>query len=214
MALESVFSTITSSLPAIKISSWKVKVYEEKKLIVKEDNFIKSVISSAKNMISFTQDFVSDIFQDSNPSYKEIADFDSFISLNGQHSSQVVKNAIEEGSFRSVNKIKDPDQIVVELAKGGYRSGIESVLSNLKKYERSTAMCQIVTPFGIIDNLNLVKLEYSFTRDNGSNLLIAKLHFQEIVTNASNSEVFTKSQVKDPGTTNTISTGHLGAEVR
>lgn len=210
MSLESVFSTITSSLPAIKISSWKVKVYEEKKLIVKEDDFIKSVINSAKNVISYAQDLVSDIFQESNPDYKEIADFDSFISLNGNHSSQVVKNAVERGSFRSVNKIKDPDQIIVELAKGGYRSGIESVLSNLKKYERSTALCQIVTPFGVINNLNLVKLEYSFTRDNGSNLLIAKLHFQEIVTNSSNSE----KQVKDPGTTNTVSTGHLGAEAR
>lgn len=212
MSLESVFSTITTSLPAIKISSWKVKVYEEKKLVVKEDNFIKSVINSAKNIISYTQDIISDIFQESNPNYKEIADFDSFISLNGNHSSQVVKNVIEQGSFRSVNKIKDPDQIVVELAKGGYRSGVESVLNNLKKYERSTALCQIVTPFGIIDNLNLVKLEYSFTRDNGSNLLIAKLHFQEIITNDVDSESYTTKVVKDPSTSNTVSTGHLGAK--
>ena len=214
MSLESVFSTITSSLPAIKISSWKVKVYEEKKIVVAEDNFIKSAINTAKNFVSYSQDLISGIFQETNPEYKEIAEFDSFISLNGNHSSQVVKNAIEQGSFRSVNKIKDPDQIVVELAKGGYRSGIEAVLYNLKKYERSTALCQIVTPFGIIDNLNLVKLEYSFTRDNGSNLLVAKLHFQEIVTNAVNSESFTKKKVKDPGTSNTVSTGHLGAEAK
>ena len=39
----------------------------------------------------------------------KIADFDTFISFNGKHESQVVQNSIELGGFRSVNKIRKPN---------------------------------------------------------------------------------------------------------
>lgn len=179
--LSDAFSTITSSLPTIKISKWDVQVLKESVQKKQSDNFISSAISAMKSGIRSMQDTIAGIFQETGSDYESIAEFDSFVSFNGSHESQVVRNAVENGSFRSVNKIRNPDTIIVELAKGGYRSGIEAVLNALKKYQGSTTLCRVLTPFGVINNLNLVKLEYSYTKDNGSNLLIAKLHFQEII---------------------------------
>lgn len=210
--LADVFSTITSSLPAIKISKWDVQV--SKKSIQKEqpDNIISAFISTAKSFIGGIKDAIAGIFQQVGSDYETIAEFDSFISFNGTHESQVVKNAIENGSFRSVNKIRNPDTIIVELAKGGYRSGIEAVLNSLKKYQGSTALCRVLTPFGTISNLNLVKLEYSYTRDNGSNLLVAKLYFQEIIGGTSKRSKAELGSVKLVSDTDTKDGGRVALQ--
>ena len=119
---------------------------------------------------------------------------------------------MENGSFRSVNKIRNPDTIIVELAKGGYRSGIEAVLSSLKKYQGSTTLCRVLTPFGTINNLNMVKLEYSYTRDNGSNLLVAKLHFQEIIGGTVKAPKNELGTVKNAPDTDTKNGGRVAAQ--
>lgn len=205
--LSDVFATITSALPTIKISKWDVQVLKEQKLKQKSDGFISAVRNTVKNAINWVQDTVAGLFQNIDNSYTSICDFDSFISFNGSHDTQVVQNAVEQGSFRSVNKIKKPNTCIVELAKGGYRSDIENVLSNLKKYQGSTKTFRVMTPFGNMDNLNLIKLEYQYTRDNGSNLLIAKLTFQEIVYGSVTGK-YENIKVNTPDKTNTENTGN------
>lgn len=211
--LSQVFSTITSSLPTLKISKWDIQVQRKPQRVEESDSFLGGIINMAKNAIRLVQDTVSGFFQQTGELYTTIADFDSFISFQGSHDSQIVKNVIENGSFRSVNKIKSPDQVVIELAKGGYRSGIEEVLSKLRKYEGSTYLCRIITPFGILENLNIIKLEYSYTRDNGSNLLIAKITLQEIVGGSVKPAGYTLGMVNTPDKADTQNTGNkaLGA---
>lgn len=211
--LSDAFSTITSSLPAIKISKWDVQILKESAQKRKSDNFISSAISAMKSGIRSMQDTITSIFQETGSDYESIAEFDSFVSFNGTHDSQVVKNSVENGSFRSVNKIRNPDTIVVELAKGGYRSGIEAVLNSLKKYQGSTTLCRVLTPFGTINNLNLVKLEYSYTRDNGSNLLVAKLHFQEIIGGTVKRAKNELGNVRLVGDTDTKEAGRLAPQM-
>ena len=126
------FDSITASMPTIKISNWTIKINKEREVVFSKD---RKLIDDFKQTIKWTQEKIASFFQTTNPDAMDIAEFDSFISLNGNHSSQVVKNAIEGGAFRSVNKIKDPDKVVIELAKGGYRSAIEEVLTNLRKYQ-------------------------------------------------------------------------------
>lgn len=210
--LTDVFSTITSSLPTIKISKWDIQVLNEPKRVEKSDNFLSSIINTAKNVIRLVQDTVAGFFQETKGNYRTIAEFDSFVSFQGNHSSQIVKNAIENGSFRSVNKIKSPNKVVIELAKGGYRSGIEEVLSQLKTYEGSTSLCRIVTPFGILENLNIIQLEYSYKRESGSNLLIAKITLQEIVSGSVAPAKYKLGTVSSPDKTNTTNGGKKAAE--
>lgn len=210
--LSDVFSTITSSLPVIKISKWDVQILNEPMKIEKSDNYLSSLINTAKYAIRLVQNTVSNFFQNTKENYQTIAEFDSFISFQGSHDSQIVKNAIEQGSFRSVNKIKSPNLVIVELAKGGYRSGIEEVLSKLRQFEGSTKLCRVITPFGILKNLNITKLEYSYTQDGGSNLLIAKLTMQEIIGGSVKQAKYSLGTVSTPDKTNTTDTGQKVVE--
>ena len=213
MTLQSdVFSTITTSLPTIKISKWDVQILNEPKKVEKPDNFLSSIINVAKKTIRLVQDTVSNFFQNTDGSYSSIAEFDSFVSFQGNHSSQIVKNAIENGSFRSVNKIKSPNEIVIELAKGGYRSGVEDVLNRLKEYEGSTTLCRVVTPFGILKNLNITKLEYNYTRDSGSNLLIARITLQEIIGGSIQQAKYRLGVVSSPDKTDIVNGGKKAVE--
>lgn len=184
--LAEAFATITANLPSVKVSNWTVKVKKERQLNPLNADGLYSAIKIIKNDIRWAQEQIAGIFQYTDPDMLDIAEFDSFISFNGQHTSQIVKNAIENGAFRSVNKLKEPNKVIIELAKGGYRSGIEEVLTSLKKYQNSTAVCSVYTPFGVLEDLNLIGLEYNFTTDNGSNLLIAKLTFQEVMYKSKN----------------------------
>ena len=179
--VENVLGSISGSLPYFKISNWTVKIKKERKLNPLDADGFSDFMNTIKNDIKWAQESVAGFFQYTEPDMEDIAEFDSFVSLNGNHSSEIVKNVVENGSFRSVNKIKNPDKVVIELAKGGYKAGIEEVLDNLRKYQNSTAFCTIITPFGIIKNLNLIGLEYNFTVESGSNLLVAKITFQEII---------------------------------
>ena len=218
--LSDLFSKVTSSLPLLKISKWDVMVKKGQAPKRKTDKGISGIIQRVKNSIedfvSNTQDAVASIFQGSQDKYETIARFDSFVSFNGSRESQIMQNAIESGSFRSVNKVRKPNTCIVELAKGGYRSEVEACLENLKKVNNSLLLCRIVTPFGIMDNMNMIKLDYSYTRDNGSNLLIAKMTFQEVIYGNVKAG-FTKlnlKNVKSPSDAIKESTGTLAAKGR
>lgn len=139
-------------------------------------------------------------------SYIKIADFDTFLSMNGKHESQVVQNAIEQGQFRSVNKIRKPDTCLIELAKGGNVQDIELVLSNLKKYKDSTDLLTVRTPFGIMEDMNLIGLDYIFRQGESAYMLVVKLTLQEIQSGDLGLE-YTTAVVKDPQNTNTQKTG-------
>lgn len=140
------------------------------------------------------------------PTFVKIADFDTFLSFNGKHESQVVQNAIEQGQFRSVNKIRKPNTCTVELGKGGDVQDIQLVLDNLKKYKDSTDLLVVYTPFGILENMNLISLDYSFKYGSFVNMLIVKLTLQEIQTGGLALE-FTTAMVKNPQDTNTKDVG-------
>jgi len=214
--LSTLFSKVTTSLPLFKISKWDVMVLKgnapKRETDIGISGLIEKTVFSISDFIGNMQDAVSGIFQGSQDKYETIASFDSFISFNGSREEQIVQNAIEQGSFRSVNKIRKPNTCVIELAKGGYRSEVEACLSALKQVNSSLQVCRIVTPFGVMDNMNMIKLDYSYTRDNGANLLVAKMKFQEIIGGTVKA-VATPVNVKSPADSNTQSSGTLAPKV-
>lgn len=142
----------------------------------------------------------------------KVADFDSFISLNGKHESQIVQNAIEQGQFRSANKIRKPNVFVVELAKGGLAENIQLVLDSLIEHKESTDLLRVRTPFGVIENVNLIGLEYSFKRGDCASMLVAKLHLQEVQSGSATME-YSIEKTKNAENTNTVDTGTKNGEV-
>lgn len=206
--LSTLFSKATGSLPLFKISKWDVMVKKGQAPKRETDGVIEGLIKKAEDGITYLQDAISGIFQGSQDKYETIAKFDSFISFNGSRESQIIQNAIEKGSFRSVNKIQKPNTCTIELAKGGYRSEVETCLRALKEVNGSLLVCRVVTPFGTMDNMNMIKLDYSYTRDNGANLLVAKMTFQE-VKSGTVKEDYTTLTVLSPADTNTQNSGNL-----
>ena len=176
-------SVLTSRLPIPKITSWNVEVMKQYEPTPKSDWAIVNLYNSVVNTIDSLKTAINSIFDEDAGKWEKIASFDSCLSVNGVHDSQIVQNVIESSTFRSVNKIRKPNIITVELGKGGYSSLVEQVMERLKKYKGSTALCRVSTPFGVLSNLNLIKLDYSFTRENGANLLVARLTFQEVMFN-------------------------------
>lgn len=148
-----------------------------------------------------------------NPEFElvKIADFDTFLSFNGRHESQVVQNAIEQGQFRSVNKIRKPNTCTVELGKGGSVQDVQLVLDNLKKYKDSTDLLVVYTPFGVLENMNLISLDYAFRYGDFVNMLVVKLTLQEIQTGGLVLE-YTTATVKNPSNTNTQNVGEVSPQ--
>lgn len=206
--LSNLISEIKDSLPLPRFGKWDVQVLKESLKEQKSDKEIFSLISGIKTEKPFILDSMNNIFNtdfaDSN--YQTIASFDSFISFNGVKESKIVSQAIERGSFRSVNKIDQPKIVNVQLAKGGFYKGIENCLDNLRALEKSTAICRVITPFGVVDNLNLIKLSYSYKKETGANLLIADLQFQEIIS-SEQQEPFSFANLKNPTDSDTVNTG-------
>ena len=206
-------STISFLSDLILGDEWSVEVLQE------QDKSNKN-ISAYTNLRKAISDIKSvakrvSVLNESSEGYVKIADFDSFISMNGVSDSQIVENAIEQGSFRSVNKIIRPKQFTIELARGGgfkfLENGIKNMLYNLEQYQGSTVLCRVITPYGVIDKLNLVKLEYSFSRDTGSCLLLARMTFREVMGKAKRQKIRVE-KVKNASLADTVNTGSKSAK--
>lgn len=204
-----IISQITGNL--LRTNKWDVQVLKSQKEVIETDDILinlkrqfEEVITNAQN---FIQDFMIDLFGGNKRSeiYETIGEFDSFLSFNGVHDTQLVQNAVEKGSFRSVNKIRKPDRCVVELGRGGTEAEIELTIRTLKKYQGGTHIMRVLTPYGYIANLNLFKLEYQYKKGHGANMLIARLHFQEVMYGSSAG--YTTKKVNTPDKTNTANGG-------
>lgn len=197
-------------------AGWDVQVLKSQKIEPESDD----VIWQIKKAVNDTLDWASSTIEDAIYSafgkkkkpetYVSIGEFDSFVSFNGTRDSQVVQNAVENGSFRSVNKVKKPSTCIVELAKGGMKADVQVLLDLLRKYQGSTFNFRVVTPFGSLANLNLIKFEYQHAKGNNANMLLVKLHFQEIMYGYV--EEFTIKQVNSPDKTNIKDGGQLAIQ--
>ena len=187
--LGDIVAKATSSLPLPRLGRWEIQVKNEERYEQDVgDGFFASIKKVAKAITGFydnvkeaASDFFSYLSGDENAfEYRSIADFDSLIDCSIQKDSTVVNNPIEQGSFRSVNKVMKPTIAKITLAKGGFYKGIEVCLEALDELQNSTKKCRIVTPFGITKDLNLYKFTYTYKRETGSYLLIANLELMEI----------------------------------
>lgn len=235
----SVLSTITSSLPNVLNllqGTWDVQYKIAERDVKTEGALVKlsNTIQSAKDLVSGI-DLLIDGFE-----WKSL-DFDSFIEIKEVQDSQISQSPVENGTFRSINKVRKPKVINVTLAKAGIGYGIEDSLAEVKallplaRYSKKGASqndkislmekaknlitdvssifsgkqvlnrenkkntnfpmeFRIVTPFDMISNMNLIKLDYTFKQDTGRNMLLMYLTFQEILERSS----YVKKTTKNP----------------
>lgn len=209
-----IISQVTGNI--LRTNKWDVQVLKSQKEKEETDDWILQAKQLVENAITFVTDTIQNVMVDifggkkKSEIYETIGEFDTFVSFNGKRDSQVVQNAVENGSFRSVNKIRKPNTCIVELARGGMETEIELTLRLLKKYQSGTHTMRVLTPYGYMDRLNLVKLEYQYKKGDGANMLIAKLHFQEIMVGKSAG--YTTKKVSTPDKTDNINGGQKAVQ--
>ena len=228
----SVLSTVTSSLPNLLNllqGRWGIQYKINKKQPPEEQSmmaWISNGIQSVKDFVSGT-DPLNDEFE-----WKDIQ-FDSFLDMKEVQDTQISQSPVENGEFKSINKVRKPKMVRVTIAKAGIGYGIEDTLSEIKmllplaRYTGQTlepdgdddSLLQsaknlitdvsnlaagravkdrnntnkpnfpmefrVITPFDVIDKLNLIKIDYTFKQDTGRNMLILYLTFQEILEKSS-----------------------------
>lgn len=137
---------------------------------------------------------------------KPIGEFDTFIGYSAQKSSSVPTNQIEQGSFAAYNKINNPAEFSVTLAKSGSSTVLNNFLTALETYADSTALVDIVLPFRVYRNVNITGLSHSITEGQAVNLLVVELKLKEIKQTAHRymTVKMPASNVKNAGDADTV----------
>ena len=185
----SVLSSITGSLPNVLNllqGKWDVQYKTKDGTALANENSwlnIKGLDLSILNRLNSLPNII-------NQNTWKSLDFDSFLDIQEIDDTTITHNPVEGSSFRSVNKVSKPKQVKVTIAKSGIGYGIEDSIAEVKKLlPLARNMNQnpsfplefrICTPFDLISNLNLTKMDYTFKKDNGRNMLILYLTFEEI----------------------------------
>lgn len=111
---------------------------------------------------------------------KNICDFDTFIGYSASKTSSVPTNQIEEGSFAAYNKINNPAEFSVTLAKSGSSTVLNGVLVALNQKAESTDLVDLVLPFRTYKNLSIISVSHSISEGQAVNLLVVELKLKEI----------------------------------
>ncbi len=132
---------------------------------------------------------------------------DSFISHEYRNSQQIANYPVEQGGFASFNKVNDPFEATITMAKGGSVDDRESFLKSIEDIVTSTDLFTVVTPEATYESVNLTAFDYQRSMQNGAYLIIVSLHFKEVRVTAVNSG--NASVVQAPDAANIVSTGQV-----
>lgn len=249
----SLLTTITSSLPNVLNllqGSWEIQY----KTNESQDS---GMMQKAKNLIMDVQAWLNSKESENDGATWESLPFDSFIDLQEILDSSITDSPVENGSFRSVNKVRKPRIVKATVSVGGIGYSLEDVMQLVKKLQPLAMYNQekiettglnglvddvtsalkdfgtsawnaiapdvmkiedtspkpkplpmefrIITPFDMIKNLNLIKVDYTFKKETGRNILILYLTFQEVINVKKN--VYLTTNVKNPQDADKESTG-------
>ena len=89
-----------------------------------------------------------------------------------------------KGQQKSQYGINAVAQNIADFITGGIKKALG--VKTVKKPAPNFPMeFRVLTPFDMIERLNLIKLDYTFKKDNGRNMLLMYLTFQEILERGS-----------------------------
>lgn len=145
---------------------------------------------------------------------KNICDFDTFIGYSASKSSSVPTNQIEQGSFAAYNKINNPAEFSVTLAKSGSSTVLNGVLIALNQKAESTDLVDLVLPFRTYKNLNVISVSHGISEGQAVNLLVVELRLKEIKQTRRQYESvkMSASTVRNAGDADTVNKGRQQAK--
>lgn len=105
---------------------------------------------------------------------------DSVIGFDYAKEYRVSNYPVEEGSFASYNKVEEPYDIRILLAKGGNDGDRAAFISELQAAEASLDLYTVITPDATYVNANVVRTSYGRHASNGVSLIVADVQIEEI----------------------------------
>jgi hypothetical protein len=115
---------------------------------------------------------------------------DSFLSVMYHNESNLPMFPIENGAFGTYNKVPTPYDITIRVAKSntlglnailGGADKMSDFLKTIEKMLADVKLYNIVTPDYTYINANLKGYDYKREMNNGAAIIIADLHFVEIM---------------------------------
>ena len=111
---------------------------------------------------------------------KSIADYDSFNSFRYRNESAVSTYPLEQGGFATYNKVDSPYDAVVTLACGGSGARRAAFQVAIETARRTLQLYTILTPEVTYISASIVAIDVQRQERNGSHIIIANLHVQEV----------------------------------
>lgn len=137
-------------------------IYKSQKTTdVADDTGLESVITTAKRVPVLTPD--------------------TFLEFSYRNESAVADYPIQQGSFVSYDKVANPFEIVLRVAKGGNTAERQKFLDKLESLAGDLELYDIVTPERSYLNVNIVRYEVARRREAGAYWLSeVDIYFREI----------------------------------
>jgi hypothetical protein len=111
---------------------------------------------------------------------EKVLDFDAFNKADISNESKIIQAPVEGGGFVMYNKISTPLEISCVLLKQGFPQDLQKYVDQLLEYVDSTELLSIVTPDREYMSMNLNKVSFSRSAENGVDLIAAECSFTEV----------------------------------
>lgn len=134
---------------------------------------------------------------------KLVLEPDSIFAVEPTREARVMDHPVEEGGFRSYNKVMTPSEIRVTMTKGGSDGDRQAFLEALETLIRSLDLFSVIAPDSIFLDRNLTRYDYKRTSANGAALLTVELVTLEIRQTVKS----TFSDSKKPSGANPVNNG-------
>lgn len=109
-----------------------------------------------------------------------IIPFDTFMGCTVKEEHKVSQDAVERGGFVDYNKVAQPINVGVVLARTGSTSELNEMIEALDALASSTDLVSIVTPEKTFLDFTLASYDYDRKAENGVDRLLVSLTFEEI----------------------------------
>ena len=109
---------------------------------------------------------------------------DSFLDIDYRKDWDISDYPLENGRFESYNKVREPYDVQLQLAKGGSDAEREAFLATLETIADSLDLYDVVTPEYTYVNANVTRIGYRRGARNGVSLLVASVRLQEVRSTA------------------------------
>lgn len=140
---------------------------------------VQAAVGFAEGLLwsALTKGPVWGVYDESN---NPIALADSVVDFGYRNESKISTFPQQAGAFAAYNKVANPFEVTVQLAKGGSASERSDFLDALEAAAKSLDLYHVVTPERTYLSVNLERQGIRRTRTEGATLIVVELSFIEI----------------------------------